>query len=141
MQLSQEPLVGDAIFNINLCIICQKSTKDAVTSSEKGRMQVTDAAAIRNDDILKRINMLEGKPFVYHSTNSCYKTYTMKSTLQLIQKKRLASSGDDSLETAVDTDVPAKKMRYVWNVIFVYYSKLCHDDNYGVTAFSMGGGG
>lgn len=110
--LSLLPLMESEVqFKQDLCIICQESTDTAVTSSDTGRRQVIEAATIRDDDVLKRIQMLDDQPFVYHSTNKCYKTYTMKKTLARIQQKRLAANIEDSSKETVSDDVPTKKMR------------------------------
>ena len=66
------------------CVICLKPNK--LTSTENGREAIIAAAAVRNDDVLERINLLENKSsFSYHSSNECYKTYTMKKTLDRIK--------------------------------------------------------
>ena len=36
---------------------------------------------LRNDNVSKRLKLVEGDGFVYHMTNQCYKKYTMKPTL------------------------------------------------------------
>ena len=62
------------------CIICLKSGE--VKSTENGRQCVINAATIRKDDVLERVNSLDDKNnFVYHMSNTCYKTYTLKKTL------------------------------------------------------------
>ena len=67
-----------------LCVICQLKTKQNTTTSEIGRRQVTKAAGIRNDIVLERIKLLDSAIFVYHSSNKCFKTYTMEKTLTSI---------------------------------------------------------
>ena len=66
------------------CIICLKSGE--VKSTENGRQCIINAAAIRKDDVLDRINSLDDKnDFVYHMSNQCYKTYTLKKTLNKVR--------------------------------------------------------
>ena len=61
-------------------VICLKPNK--LKSTENGKEAIIEAAAVQNDDVLKHINLLENKSsFSYHSSNECYKTYTMKKTL------------------------------------------------------------
>ena len=68
----------------NTCIICLKPNK--LTSTENDREAIIAAAAVRNDDVLEHVNLLENKcSFSYHSPNECYKTYTMKKTLDRIK--------------------------------------------------------
>ena len=74
-----------SVFDNNKCIICQKSQTAKLTSSENGRVKVIEAANIRNDIVLRRLQdpAREGN-FQYHMTNACYKSYTMKKTLDAI---------------------------------------------------------
>ena len=68
----------------NTRVICLKPNK--LTSTENGTEVIIAAAAVRNDDVLERINLLENKSnFFYHSSNECYKTYTMKKALDQIK--------------------------------------------------------
>ena len=71
----------------DLCIICQESSENTVTSSEVGRRRVMEAAQIRNNEVLQQINMSDG-PFVYHSSDKCYKTYTLKKMLEYLQQTK-----------------------------------------------------
>ena len=67
----------------NTCVICLKPNK--LTSTKNGREAIIAAAAVRND-VLERIDLLENKSsFSCHSSNACYKTYTMKKTLDQIK--------------------------------------------------------
>ena len=64
----------------NTCVIWLKPNK--LASTENGKEAIMAAAAAQNDDVLEPINLLENKSsFSYHSSNECYKTYTMKKTL------------------------------------------------------------
>lgn len=76
------------------CIICQKSTPEATTGTENGRKRVHQAASIREDVVSKRLKVIGQEDFVYHMSNQCYKTYTMKSVLDRITKGKSAKSQD-----------------------------------------------
>lgn len=76
------------------CIICQKSTPEATTGTEIGRKRVHQAASIREDVVSKRLKVIGQEDFVYHMSNQCYKTYTMKSVLDRITKGKSAESQD-----------------------------------------------
>ena len=57
-----------------------------MASTENGREAIIAAPAVRNDDDLECINLLENKSsFHYHSSNECYKTHTMKKRLDRIE--------------------------------------------------------
>ena len=73
--------------NTELCIICQKSTRETVTSQENGRANILRAALIRDDEVHQRLLTIEGT-FSYHMNNVCYKRYTMKSVLGRIQAQK-----------------------------------------------------
>lgn len=96
-------------FAENLCIICQESTETTVTSSEVGRERVTEAAQIRDDVVLQRINISNGQ-FVYHSNNKCYKIYTMKKTLEYIQQTK-ANKEKFNAKNKESEGPPMKRMR------------------------------
>ena len=71
--------------DISICIICQKSQTAKLTSIENGRTTITEAANIRNDILLRSLQGRKvEKNFKYHMINACYKSYTMKKTLDLI---------------------------------------------------------
>ena len=61
-----------------LCIICQNSTLDKLTSTENGRNRIIDASLTRKDEVYDRITstLAKGGIFYYHVTNVCYKWYT-----------------------------------------------------------------
>ena len=82
-------------FSPQLCIICQKDDKLHLTSGPTGRGKIKRAAEIREDTVSKRIKLLmndsdsnKSDIFSYHSTNQCYKTYTLQKTLNAIQKDK-----------------------------------------------------
>ena len=56
--------------------------KQSLTSTENDRNKIIDAAAIRKDEVYQRLqNGNIDENFKYHSTNSCFKNYTLKKTL------------------------------------------------------------
>jgi hypothetical protein len=78
---------------------------------------VKRAAEIRNDDVVKyRIDQAEvsGIPFQYHINNECYKKYTLKKSLEAIDKKRkreeeeVESSGLQQNEEDADVESQSK---------------------------------
>ena len=79
------------------CIICQKSKQCSVTSRANGRTQIIEAASIRKDKVLERLNGIE-QNFVYHMDNECYKRYVMKKTLDKLteaEESHLVASEDN----------------------------------------------
>ena len=65
------------------CIIYQKKSKVSITSTENGRKKIIDAAAIRKDEVYQRLqNGNIDRNFKYHITNSYFKNYTLKKTLE-----------------------------------------------------------
>ena len=54
--------------NTELCIICQKSTRETVTSQENGRANILRAALSRDDEVHQRLLTIEGT-FSYHMNN------------------------------------------------------------------------
>ena len=76
------------MFNLNLCILCQKEDTSSVTSGLTGRSSVKRAAEIHNDIVAKRLRSIscEGsvdenkKIFVYYYTKKCYKNCTHQET-------------------------------------------------------------
>ena len=74
----------NSTYKKNACVIC--FIRNKLTSTENDREAIIAAAAVRNDDVLEHVNLLENKcSFSYHSPNECYKTYTMKKTLDRIK--------------------------------------------------------
>ena len=85
-------------FNPDWCILCQKpdtkgkkkSSKPACRPTESGKNSLKRAAEARNDVVVKRrICALEGegKTFLYHNTNECFKGYTLKKTIESLQRE------------------------------------------------------
>ena len=71
----------DIPFDARKYIICQDCSNDKTVSTENGRKRIREASDIRNDNVSKRLKLVEGDDFVYHMTNQCYKKYTMKPSL------------------------------------------------------------
>ena len=71
------------------CNPMQKEKSCKLTSTPAGRLNVINAANIRKDSVLSRLDspLLE-KDFIYHVDNECYKRYTMKKSLDVIKKKK-----------------------------------------------------
>ena len=68
---------GISTLDINKCIICQKSQTAKVTSTKNGRIKRIEAAHIKNDIVLRRLQDPTVN-FKYDMTNACYKSYKMK---------------------------------------------------------------
>ena len=76
-------LAKSSEFDIDQCIIYQEKSKVSLTSTENGRKKIIDAAAIRKDEVYQRLqNGKIDRNFKYHITNSCFKNYTLKKTLE-----------------------------------------------------------
>ena len=91
-------------FDTNRCIICQKPGELHLTSQERGRTNVMQAAFARKDVVFERLqNPDVDQHFKYHMTNKCYKSYTMKKTIKVI-----ASSSSAQVNTVADNEENAK---------------------------------
>ena len=100
--------------DLSKCIICQKHRKEKTSTTKEGRERILIAAEIRQDDVLSRINLLEkDSAFVYHCSNSCYKSYTLKKTLLGVKKKHESKQPNESDDTLLQdsTETPTKKLR------------------------------
>ena len=64
------------------CIICQTPSSERTTSTSNGRKRIREVASTLNDVVLKRLKVIGDDDFVYHMNNECYKTYTLKKTVQ-----------------------------------------------------------
>ena len=62
-------------FDVSKCIISQRQSETTVTSTENGRRKIIEAAAVRKDQVLDRLDLVESN-FVYHMNNAYYKSYT-----------------------------------------------------------------
>ncbi|KAL4240508.1 hypothetical protein ACF0H5_001299 [Mactra antiquata] len=84
-------------FDISKCIICQLDNDHSTTSSKDGREKIINAATVRNDVIYDRLLLIEyGDNFVYHVTNECYKSYTLKKSLSSFTKNILSDKADEN---------------------------------------------
>ena len=84
-----------------LCIICQKSTKKKVTSTETGRKTLMTAANIRKDAVWERMKKADCH-FVYHPGNECYKSYTLAKTLKRIEKDAAEETQSSDVDVVDD---------------------------------------
>ena len=66
-------------FGSSKCIICQKSSKLKLLSTENGRAELTQAATKKKDDVFRRIQMVAG-PIYYHVDSKCYKRYKLEAS-------------------------------------------------------------
>ena len=57
-----------------------------VTSTENGRRKIIEAAAVRKDQVLDRLDLVESN-FVYHMNNACYKSYTLVKLWNLFKNQ------------------------------------------------------
>ncbi|KAG8196933.1 hypothetical protein JTE90_027636 [Oedothorax gibbosus] len=87
-------------FDVKKCIICQAEDNNKTVTTVNGRKRVQEAASIRNDIVEKRLkSMASDVVFVYHVTNQCYKTYTLKKSLEKIaaEKANVAVESEDDI--------------------------------------------
>lgn len=100
-------------FNPELCIICQtpdiKNKKGKAKSvshpTQVGINSLKRAAEYKDDDVKKRLKILEteGKSFVYHNTNECFKKYVLGNKLK-------STYTDTNVEVAeTPPDIPVSK--------------------------------
>ena len=76
-------LAKSSEFVIDQCVICQKKSKVLLRSTENATKNIIDAAAIRKDEVYQRLqNCKINRNFKYHVTNSFFKNYAMKKTLE-----------------------------------------------------------
>ena len=85
IKLLQKDPLGHS-FEIDKCIICQKPSIEDLKSTENGRRKIIEAAMIRKDTVLSRVNDTSiNQMFKYDMNNECYKSYTLKKTLDALQ--------------------------------------------------------
>ena len=90
-------------FQASKCIICKNSKRCSVTSTTNGRTKIIEAASIKKDIVLERLNGIE-QNFVYHMDNECYKRYVMTKTIDKLTEAEESHSvaseykGDDEME-------------------------------------------
>lgn len=73
----------ESSFDAGKHIICQENSEDKTVSENKGRKLIREESEICNDNVSKRLKLVQGDDFVYHMTNQCYKKYTMKPTHEM----------------------------------------------------------
>ena len=99
-----------ALYQPDKCIICQKKIKKcSVTSTPNGRTKITEAAIVRKDAVLERLEYVE-KDFVYHMDNECYKSYVMKKTVDKLKEAELEIKENDN-ENNHDLEPQSKRTR------------------------------
>ena len=96
IKLTAETESGTVAADLKRCIICQMLTPEPTTSTEDGGKRVREAASIREDVVSKRLKVIGQEDFVYHMSNQCYRTYTMKSVLDRITEVKSAETPDDT---------------------------------------------
>lgn len=98
-------------FDPGKCIICQESKDLKTTSTPDGRIKILRAAEIRKDIVYERLKLIE-ENFHYHVDNRCYKSYTMKKTLDKLEKtikNNNHETVENELEQPIDSEEPARK--------------------------------
>ncbi|KAG8196931.1 hypothetical protein JTE90_027634 [Oedothorax gibbosus] len=91
---------ANVTFDVKKCNICQAEDNNKTVTTVNGRKRVQEAASIRNDIVEKRLkSMASDVVFVYHVTNQCYKTYTLKKSLEKIaaEKANVAVESEDDI--------------------------------------------
>ena len=51
---------------------------DLTAVTEKGRTAINEASLVRDDEITKRLEIIENGNYYYHYTNKCFKNYTSR---------------------------------------------------------------
>lgn len=96
------------------CIVCQKEKSTKLTSTESGQKQVREAAALRKDDVFNRLKLIpKTEKFYYHVDNNCYKSYTLKKTLDQIRSTTddCNNSGEEESGTSDPNSPLTKRIR------------------------------
>ena len=84
--------LDDTETDIKKSIVYQKSTSQALSSTEAGRKRILEAAEIRQDERLEEKDLQE---FTYHVSNECYKRYTHKKSLETLKNKALLNETEE----------------------------------------------
>ena len=66
-------------------LLFASSNQITVTSTKNWRRKIVEAAAVRKRQVLDRSDLLDFN-FVYHMNYVCYKSYTLRKTLESVQK-------------------------------------------------------
>lgn len=93
------------------CIVCQKKKSLKLTSTDGGQKRIREAAVLRKDDVFNRLKLIpETEKFYYHMDNDCYKSYTLKKTLDRIQRAMVDGDNYDEKESgSADPSLPVTK--------------------------------
>ena len=97
-------------FQASKRIICQKSKRYSVTSTANGRTKIIEAASIRKDIVLERLNSIE-QNFAYHMDNERYKRYVMKKTLDKFAETEESHSVASVDSTDAEMEPKSKRTR------------------------------
>ena len=83
--------INQQLVNNELCIICQSSDTEDLTSTENGQRRVIDAVSKKLGIVWERLKNYGDQPFKYHVNNTCYKSYTHIKSLKKLQVRKLYS--------------------------------------------------
>ena len=102
-------------FHVSKCIIWQRQPDTTVISIKNGRRKIIEAAAVRKDQVLDRLDLAESN-FVYHMINACYKSYTLRKTLEFVQKSNVSDNQTNQCgdESGKDVEPSRKRLRCVY---------------------------
>lgn len=99
----------NVLFDVEKCIICQAVDSNKTVTTVNGRKRVQEAAAIRDDIVAKRLKSVASDVvFVYHVTNQCYKTYTLKKSLEKIAAEKANSEVSESEDDHANDEISRK---------------------------------
>ena len=94
--------------NAQLCIICQKKEQNVKITKPGpgGKAKLKHAATLRQDDVIKRLKLIEdeGIPYVYHNANNFYKSYTHKKVLDVLETKMAKIDDSNEQDDLVQVD-------------------------------------
>ena len=114
------------------CVICQKKGRESLSKgSSTGIMRVIESCSVRKDDVFDRLqkefNDLASKSPVWHP--NCYKCYTSKHKLELLEKTTTARELPEVQSPTVQTRRTSGAI-IDWSKCFisqkVYYKKDKH---------------
>lgn len=102
--------------DLNECIICQKDTGEPTCCSAESQKKIIEAARIRKDIVAERLDRIGQKSFVYHVSNNCYKSYTLKKTLAKLEadsstSEELATDGAESATVRIECPSTRAKIK------------------------------
>ena len=107
--------INEKSFDVSKCIICYRQSDATVPSTENGRRKIIEAAAVRKDQVLDRLDLVESN-FVYHMNNAYYKSYTLRKTLESVQKSNVTNNQTNQCgdESGKDVKPCRKRLRSVY---------------------------